>query len=286
MAKDYYSILGINRNASADEIKKAFRKLAVKYHPDKNVGNAEAEEKFKEINEAYDVLGDPEKKKKYDQYGEYWKWQHSGGGQTAGSASGDTYSFDQDDFADFFESFFGKSGSRRGGFGEKGADMRAEMDITLEEAYHGTVRVFQYQGQNLSLKIKPGIKDGQVLKIKGKGSKGGQGQLAGDLYIKINMLPHEEYERKGNDLFLTSRISLYKAVLGGRVTFQTISGIISINVPPGTQNDKVLRLKGKGMPIYQEPGRFGDLYIKIKVEVPQNLSDKEKELFGQLATLR
>ncbi|WMJ72935.1 J domain-containing protein [Cytophagaceae bacterium ABcell3] len=290
MAKDYYKTLGVDRNASADEIKKAFRKTAVKYHPDKNPDNRQAEEKFKDANEAYKVLSDPEKRKQYDQYGEYWnlhgeqqkQWQQAGGQQDFSDM------FGNGGYADFFESFFNKSAGggsgRRSSF--RGQDLHAEIDISLEEAFHGAIRYFTHHGQSLSIKLKPGIKDGQTLKIKGKGAKGVQGGASGDLYIRINVLPHDRYERKGDDLHCSLHVDLYTAVLGGKVTFSAISGNLAVNLPPETQNDKKLRLQGKGMPVYNTADAFGDLFITIKVDLPTNLSEEERALFRKLRSLR
>jgi curved DNA-binding protein len=294
MAKDYYEILKVGKKATQEEVKKAYRKLAVKYHPDKNIGNKEAEEKFKELNEAYGVLGDPEKRKKYDEYGQYWNLQPgAGSGHQGRHRAEGQYQYHQEDFGDFFKDaafgdffenvFGGRPKSGRGSF--KGRDLEAEMEISFEEAYRGTVRIFNLHGQNLNIKLKPGIKNGQTLKIKGKGQPGQQGGLKGDLYLKIKILPDDEYEIRGEDIYMTSSINLYKAVLGGKVNFKAPGGDISINIPAGTQNGKRFRIKGKGMPVYGRPNEYGDLYITIQVAIPDKLNSKEIALFRELESI-
>ncbi len=302
--KDYYKTLGVDKNATQEEIKKAYRKLAVKYHPDKNPGNKEAENQFKMINEAYEVLGDPEKRKKYDELGSNWNRFNQGGEYTGGNpfegfgnAAGNQYYYqgNLDDlfggkssgFSDFFEAFFGRGASS--GFGRnarqtefKGQDYEAEMDLTLEEAYHGTSRIIQLDNEKIRIKIKPGAYDGQVLRIKGKGAKGSQPSNNGDLLIKIKVLPHPVFERIGNDLKMTHQISLFDAVLGGKTVVETLNGKIKIDIPEGTQNNKILRIKGKGMPVYGKTGEFGDLLIQLQVVIPEKLSAAQKNLFRQL----
>lgn len=309
--KDYYKILGIDKKASDEEIKKAYRKLAIKYHPDKNPGNKQAEEKFKEINEANAVLSDSEKRKKYDQFGENWQHYEQAGnqqgryGQPYGNNSGKGNQFTEEDFAnmfggrstggtndsgfsDFFENLFGGSFGTSGRKQRtvKGEDIQASLTITLEEAYHGGAKQFEYNGQDMSITLKPGIEDGQVLKLKGKGGKASAGGIAGDLYITIKIKTDPRFEVKGSDLYCDVPVSVYKAVLGGKAEVKTLKGAISINVPKGTQADKVLRLKGLGMPKYKQPDEFGDLYAKVKMIIPSDLSDKEQKLFEELAKLR
>ncbi len=301
--KDYYKILGVDKKASQDEIKKAFRKLAVKYHPDKNPGDKAAEEKFKEINEAYEVLKDPEKRKKYDELGENWRnFQQAGGGsnfdwsrwQQGGGGSRQYYTGDASDifgeggFSDFFSTIFG-GGAGFGGRTQgrrtramKGQDYEAEIDVTLEEAYHGTSRILNVNGQKIRVKLKPGIRDGQVLRIKGKGAPGANGGPAGDLYLKVHVLPHHLYQRVGDNLMQTVKVDLFTAVLGGKVTVNTFSGPVKITIPAGTQNGKVLRLKGKGMPVYGKKDQFGDMLVKIEVAIPEKLNEKQKKLFEEL----
>ena len=306
--KDYYKILGVEKKASQDAIKKAYRKLAVKYHPDKNQGNKEAEEKFKEIGEAYEVLGDAEKRKKYDELGANWKNFQSGqaysGGNPFGNfnfGQGGTYvEMDMDDFmngnnqiSDFFNAFFG--GGRRakstnfggGSWGnfQQAADYETTIEITLEEAFHGTSRIIQLENEKIRIKIKPGIADGQNLRIKGKGQKTSNGQNNGDLYVKIKVLNHTKFERKENDLYTSQKIDLFTAVLGGKIIIETIDDKLKLPIPQGTQNGKTFRLKNKGMPVYESKNQFGDLYVKIDVQIPDRLSEKQKKLFEELKTL-
>lgn len=308
--KDYYKILGVNKNASSDEIKKAYRKLALKYHPDKTKGDKSAEEKFKEINEANEVLSDPEKRKKYDQLGESYQYYQQYGNQsqgfdwsqfanTGGSQRSYTFSGDFEDFfggsgySDFFEMLFG------GGFGgsqrkrkagrtmqSRGSDYQAELDITLEEAYSGTTRVFKLNNQSIKLNIKPGIPDGHLLKIPGKGGQGRGGGKAGDLLIKINVLKHNIFERRGNDLYADLPVDLYTAVLGGKVQFKTLKGTIKIDIAKESEFGKTLRLQKLGMPVYNSQNQFGDLYLKLDIQIPKNLTLKEIKLFNELQKLR
>ncbi|MCS6904567.1 MAG: J domain-containing protein [Bacteroidia bacterium] len=293
--KDYYKILEVPRNASQEDIKKAYRKLARKYHPDLNPNNKIAEEKFKQISEAYEVLSNPETRKKYDMLGSNWKYyQEQAASQTQSDdffqrrtyyRTTDTrdpfYSFfgDNFSFSDFFQTFFGSSANH--GSRQETRDIHSSINIRLEEAYQGCDKKISLNNKEFRLKIKPGIADGQTLKIKGYGQNGG------DLYLKVNILPHPIYERKGNDLFRTLTIDLYTAILGGEVTIQGIDGKnIKVKIPAGTQQDTILRLKDKGMPFYNSPMHFGNLYLKLKVQVPSHLTPQEKRLFEQLASLQ
>jgi len=302
--KDYYKILGVSKNASADEIKKAYRKLAVKYHPDKNPENKEAETRFKEISEAYEVLRDPEKRKKYDQLGSNWNqfqgadaggfdFSQFGGGRKGKSRSyfsgnmDDLFGDSDSGFSDFFNAFFGGFGGSSEGFRQqaqqaKGKDLRSELTISLSEAYHGTSRLLNINGQRIKINIKPGAYNGQELRIKGKGGKGRNGGPDGDIYLTINVQPGKNYSINGNDLVMQTDIDLYTAVLGGKININTLSGKLNINIPKGTQNGTKLRVKGKGMPVYGKSETFGDLFLQLNILIPTNLSKKEEELFRQL----
>jgi curved DNA-binding protein len=310
--KDYYSTLGVSKSASQDDIKKAYRKLAMKYHPDKTKGDKSAEQKFKEINEANEVLGDPEKRRKYDQLGKNWRqYQEHGGSQggfdwsqyanTGGNGGGQThYTFEGDlgdlfgssGYSDFFDMLFGsgfggssRHSSRRTA-SVRGQDLQAEMQITLEEAYKGSSRIFELNGQSIKLNIKPGIPDGHTLKLAGKGSPGVSGGQAGDLLITIKILKDSVFERKGDDLHANVNVDLYTAVLGGKVSFKTFKGNVKIDITKGTQNGKVMRLQKMGMPIYGKGNSFGDLYLKVIIKVPQKLTSKEIKLFEELKKMR
>ncbi|MBX2904387.1 MAG: J domain-containing protein [Taibaiella sp.] len=287
--KDYYKILGVEKGANAEEIKKAFRKLAVKYHPDKNPGDKKAEEKFKEANEAYDVLSDPEKKKKYDELGS--NWQQYANYNAQGPSQGQyrtrrTRPQDEGMFSDFFESIFGFGDSRRSNVRMKGEDMQAETTLTLEEAYHGTSRQVTLGNQKLNLKLKPGIADGQVLKMKEKGGPGINGGPAGDLYITIRIAPHPKYERKGDDLYAEEPMDMFTAVLGGKAPVTAFGRTVNVSIPAGTDSNKVFRLKGLGMPTYKDPSKNGDYYAKMVIHVPTNLTEKEIAALRQIADNR
>lgn len=309
--KDYYKILGVDKKSSQDEIKKAYRKLAVKYHPDKNKGNKEAEEKFKEINEANEVVSDPEKRKKYDELGENWKYyqqsggadnfdwnkyaNQSGGDQTRYSYKGDfNEAFGGSGFSDFFETLFGQgfrsSGSKEARSAKRaayrGEDYNAEMSITLEDVFRGSEKIFDLNGQSIKLKIKPGISEGQILKFSGRGRPGHNGGLAGDLLLQIHVLKDPLFERKGDDLYTDFPVNFYTAILGGKSPIRTFKGTINVNVPKESQNGKILRIQGMGLPKYGKSDEYGDLYAKINVEIPTNLSEKETNLFKELSKLR
>jgi curved DNA-binding protein len=300
--KDYYKILGISKNATQDEIKKAFRKLAVKYHPDKNQGDKKAEAKFKEINEAHEVLGDPEKRKRYDELGSNWSnYQQGTGGfdwskyQRQQGGGGGSFQADFGDlfgggggFSDFFESFFGGAGSGRktSRRATKGQDMRAELPVSLEDAYNGTEQFFEIGGQRIKLKIKPGVPDGHVLNLNGKGYAGVNGGQNGDLLITIRVKEHLVYRRKGDDLFMNQPLDIYTAVLGGSSEIKTFKGKIKLTIPKETQNGKSFRLNGLGMPKYGKENQYGDLYVKVELQTPTNLSKEEIKLFKELAAMQ
>ena len=305
--KDYYKILGVEKTATSEQLKKAYRKLAVKYHPDKNPDNKAAEDKFKEINEAYEVLGDEEKRKKYDQFGENYKYYEQHGGRPedydwsqfgGGGGQGRRYSYEggnaedmfggEGNFSDFFEQLFGSrfSGGRRQQQGPgRGRDVQATMQVSLEDAYTGATRQVEVNGSRLNIKLKAGLYEGQLIRLKGKGSPGRKGGENGDMLISIQLAPHPQYELKGQDIYTDLALPLYTAVLGGKLTVPTPGASLSMNIPAGTDSGKVFRLKGKGMPAYDNSGAAGDLYIKAIIHIPANLSEKEKELFQQLSQL-
>ena len=304
---DYYKVLGVERNATQDDIKKAYRKMARKYHPDLNKDDPNAKDKFQEINEANEVLSDPEKRKKYDEYGEHWKhadefkaereaYQKA---QEQGGQSAYWYSVNGDDFmggfgrgnasgfSDFFEQLFGHgaSGSRSRrtyNMMESGEDIEAQMNLSLREAAVTHKQTFSVNGENLRITIPAGIADGQMIKLKGHGEKGSNGAPNGDLYITFKIAPDPEFKREGDDLFTDVDIDLYTAVLGGTVNVRTIDGMVKLKVNPGTQNDTKVRLRGKGFPVYKKEGTFGDLIVTYHVDIPTSLSEKQKELFTQL----
>ncbi len=300
--KDYYKIMGVAKTATQEEIKKAYRKLAVKYHPDKNPGDKKTEEKFKEINEAHDVLEDPEKRKKYDELGENWKYYQEqgarpGSGQRAGRGRqqqgfGGDFGGDESQFSDFFESIFGHGASgfsnsrQRSNRPMKGEDMNAEATISLNEAFHGTTRHLELSDHKLNIKMKPGTADGQVLRLKGKGGTGANGGSAGDIFITIHVATDNQFERKGNDLHFECPLDVYTAILGGKLPVNTIDKTLNINIPAGTNSNKIFRLKGTGMPLYEDATQRGDSYVKVVINVPQQLTEEEKELFTQLANLK
>ncbi|NMM49968.1 DnaJ C-terminal domain-containing protein [Marinigracilibium pacificum] len=298
--KDYYDILGVDKKASQEEIKKAYRKLAVKYHPDKNPGDKTAEDKFKEISEANEVLGDPKKREQYDKLGKNWK-QYQNAGYDPNAARGPfgqggfNYQYQGDPseffggggFSDFFEAFFGggrRSGRRQSGFGGAndipGNDLSGELSISLYEAYHGTERIVNIGPEKIKVKIKPGAYDGLKLRIKGKGQPGPTGKR-GNVLLKVNVSEQKGYDRKGDDLYMDQEIDVFTLLLGGDVEIDSFTGKIKIKIPEGTKNDKTLRLKGKGMPEYNGKGH-GDLYVRIKAKLPEKLNDEQKEMVKNL----
>jgi curved DNA-binding protein len=298
--KDYYKILGVKKDATADEIKKAYRKLAIKYHPDKNAGNKEAEDKFKEANEANEILSDTAKRKKYDEMGENWQqYQQYANNQGAyqqhqrpsGFNTSEFYG-DGNNFSDFFESIFGSgagfgsSSRRRTSRPARGQDIEANIELTLEESFQGTSRQVTLNGAKFNLKFKPGTTEGQVLKLKGKGNPGANGGEHGDLLVTVHVLPNMRFERKGNDLYFDQPVDIYTATIGGKVAVHGIDKTIKMNIPAGTDSNKTLRLKGMGMPVYGKADERGDAYVRVVIFVPKNLTEKEKELFSQLADLQ
>ena len=304
--KDYYKDLGVPNTATPVEIRKAYRTLAKKYHPDKTKGDKSAEEKFKAINEANEVLSDPVKRKKYDQFGADWKHYEDAGARPGGfdwskytSGRGgqahrtnpyesDTR-FADEDVNDLFEMLFGqRSGQRQGRRSAvvKGQDLETETTLSLEEAYHGTTRLIQLNDQTIKVTIKPGVAERQRLRIAGKGAFGSGGGPNGDLYLTVKIAPHPEFHRKGNDLYRDLPVDLYSAVLGGKTQIKTLKGKVTVNIPKGTANGKELRLRGLGMPVYAKKNEFGNLLVKIDIILPEHLSDEEIEMFRKLASLR
>jgi curved DNA-binding protein len=300
--KDYYKILGLNKKATKAEIKKAYRKLAMKFHPDKNQDNPKAEDKFKEISEAYEVLGNDDSRGKYDQLGANWKHYEKNGayanqgfghGQYGGHYRAGGEGVDMDDlfggggFSDFFKTFFessfgGGSSHPRQKRNLRGSDYKTRIDLTLLEAFQGTERMLNVDGTTIKVKVGKGVKDGQRLRVRGKGAAGSSAGQSGDLYIKLNILPDPRFKRKENDLFTTVESDLYTAVLGGKLTVETMKGPVNIKVPAGTQNGKTFRLKNMGMPDYSHAVVNGDLYVKLSITIPDKLKPEEKALFEKL----
>jgi molecular chaperone DnaJ len=324
--KDYYNILGIKRDASEQEIKKAYRRLARKYHPDVNPGDKSAEAKFKEINEAYEVISDKDKRQKYDQYGD--QWQHADQFAKAGKSQdvnwnfnqGQTqdYQFGEGDIEDLLGGLFGRG--RTGGFGRqsrprRGKDIEYPMEVTLEEAFSGANRILSMESQEacsscsgtgriqnaicsackgsgmvsgvkrIEVKIPAGVKDGSRVRISGKGEAGYAGAKSGDLFLIISVKPHKQFERNGNNLHVDIPVPLIVAILGGETQVQTLKGKLALKIPAETQNGREFKLKGQGMPNTTDSTR-GDLIARVKVVLPEKLSEEEKKLYRQLAGLR
>lgn len=290
---DYYKVLGLQKTATADEIKKAYRKLARKYHPDVNPGDREAEKKFKEINEANEVLSNAENRAKYDKYGEHWKHSeefekaqqqqrqqrtYNGGGFSGGN-------FEGEDFSEFFQSMFGGGfgGGRSQGRNQfKGQDIHAELPLTFYQAAVTHPQTFNINGKSVRITVPAGVYDGQQIKLKGHGQPGFNGGPSGDLYITFNIAEDSYFKRLGDDLKAEVEIDLYTAVLGGNVEIKTIQGPVNLKVKPETQNGSTVRLRGKGFPVYKKEGQFGDLFVTFNVKLPVNLTERQKELFRQL----
>lgn len=289
---DYYKILGVEKNASQEDIKKAYRKLARKMHPDLNPNDKEAHKKFQQINEANEVLGDPEKRKKYDQYGKDWQHaeqfeQAKQSRQQSWNTGGQSFSGDYDEgaFSDFFESLFGGSagGRRTGQTKFRGQDHRAALQLRLKDVYTTHQQTLTVNGKNIRITIPAGVENGQTIKLKGYGGPGANAGPAGDLYLTFNIMDEPGIKRSGNDLYSTATIDLYTAVLGGETIIDTLGGKVKLKVAPGTQNGTKVRLKGKGFPVYKKEGHYGDLYVTFNVKIPVDLTAEQKELFTKLA---
>ena len=319
--QDYYSILGVGKDASDKEIKSAYRKLARTYHPDVNPGDEASEEQFKRINEAYQVLSDPDKRQKYDRFGAQWEQYERAGGQPhdfdwgawqAQPGAGRSYSrtvspeeFEQmfggggagGGFSDFFQTLFGGAGRRQSGFygdpqayqarPRRGRDQEHVVEVTLEEAFHGTTRALQYEdGRRIDAKIPRGVDTGSRIRLSGQGGPGAGGADAGDLYLRVELIPHPTFRRDGDDLLVTVPVDLYTAVLGGKAAVDSLDRSVQLTVPPETPNGKIFRLQGLGMPRLRSPEQRGDLYATVELQIPQRLSQREKELFEQLREIR
>ena len=293
---DYYKILGINKSATESDIKKAYRKLARKHHPDLNPNDLEAEKKFKEINEANEVLSHPENRKKYDKYGKDWKHAETFEKQNAqqqrhqGSQQRTSGNYSEEDFSDFFSSMFGGgAGSSRSSGNNvnfKGQDFNAELKLNLEEVHKTHKRTLTINGKNIRLTIPAGVENGQIIKIKGYGGEGVNNGPKGDLYLKFTIANHSNFRRDKNNLYTTVDLDLYTAILGGSIIIDTFDGKVKLNVKPETQNGTKVKLKGKGFPVYKKEGEHGNLFITYQIKMPTNLSEKEKNLFEELAKLR
>ncbi len=319
--KDYYRALGVSKDAPTEDIRKAYRKLARKYHPDVNPNNKEAEERFKEINEAYEVLRDAEKRQKYDQLGAQWQqyqrtggspngfdWTQwfSGGGQPGGGRVHTEY-VDLDDlfggdssgrsfggFSEFFESVFGsgmggRTGARPGAGGMlrmDGRDVEQQVPISLREAYDGTVRLVDTGSRRLEVNIPAGVRTGSRVRIAGEGQPGANGGRPGDLYLVVQVREDPRFERRGDDLYLTRPVDLYTMILGGEVVVETLKGRVSLRIPPETKTGRVFRLRGQGMPRLRDASEHGDLLVRVMPTIPQDLSEEEKSLYQQLAHMR
>jgi curved DNA-binding protein len=327
--KDYYKILGVDKKATAKEIKQAYRKLARQHHPDVNPNNKQAEARFKEINEANEVLGDQEKRKKYDELGVNWKqyeqWQQAGGeasgqpfdwsqfGFGAGQGRGGRYQTrtvtpeelknmfgDSGPFSSFFYTFFGGDEPDQGGRQQfrtasrprRGQDLEQPIEIGLEEVFHGANRILQMEDasgrvRRLEAKIPAGVQEGSRVRLAGQGGPGAGRGPSGDIYLVVHVSLHHLFERKGDDLYLKLSVPLTTAILGGEVSVPTLSGKeVMLRIPPETQNGRLFRLRGKGMPKLETPQQHGDLLAEVKVLLPQDLSEKERKLFEELAGLR
>jgi len=295
---DYYKILEIDKKATEAEIKKAYRKLARKYHPDLNPNDKEAERKFKELNEANEVLSNAENRKKFDQHGENWQHaeqyekasqqqqQYQRGSQREGFEG---FSGNTGDYSDFFESMFG-GGSASGGRGRasafKGQDFNAELHLDLNDVFTTHKRTLTINGKNIRLTIPAGVENGQIIKISGQGAEGANGGPKGDLYLTFNIENHTNFKVDKNNLYSNVDLDVFTAILGGEITANTFDGKVKLTVKPGTQNGTKVKLKAKGFPVYKKEGEFGDLYISFQILIPTEITEKEKELFTELSKLR
>lgn len=295
---DYYNILGVKKNASQDDIKKAYKKLARKYHPDLNPDNPDAHHKFQEINEANEVLSDAEKRKKYDQYGENWKHadqyeaqqqqNRQQGGNPGGGAFWSSSGGDAGEFSDFFESMFGSRGgnsSRGASYGFRGQDYSSELHLSLLDAAKTHKQVITVNGNNLRITVPAGVANGQTIKLKGQGGPGVNNGPAGDLYITFIIAEDSRFNRVGDDLCVNTPLDLYTAILGGEQLIDTMNGKVKLQVKAGTQNNSKVRLKGKGFPVYKKESQFGDLIVTYSVDIPAHLTEKQKELFKEIQSL-
>ncbi|MGB3776273.1 MAG: J domain-containing protein [Leeuwenhoekiella sp.] len=295
---DYYQILGLDKSASEAEIRKAYRKAARKYHPDLNPNDSEAEQKFKQVNEANEVLSNPENRKKYDQYGK--DWQHADQYEQArssqqyasrgrGPAGGAGYGqYGEGDFSDFFESMFGSAGGGRRGSSQvkfRGQDLNASLQVDLMDVYTTQKRTLTINGKNIRITVPAGIEHGQTIKIKNHGGPGQNGGPKGDLFITFKINNNTSFKRDKKDLFKDVEISLYKAVLGGEITVDTLDGKVKLKIKEGTDSGTTVKLKGKGFPVYRKADEYGDLYLNYNVTMPKNLTSEERELFEQLASI-
>lgn len=311
--KDYYQLLGIGKTASEKEIKQAYRRLARKYHPDVNPNNKAAQDKFKEINEAYEVLSDQEKRHKYDSLGANWKQyeQYARAGNQGpfqwGNDHGGQYQYrtvnpedfeqmfgglggDLGGFSDFFRTFFGGggfgAGTRTQGRQRRGQDIEQAIDISLQEAFSGTTRIVQKDGRRLEIKIPPGVKSGSKIRYAGEGGRGSNGAPSGDLYLRVQVVDSPSFERRGDDLYTRVPVDLYTMILGGETYVPTLKGQLALRIPPETPAGKTFRLAGQGMPRLNQTNSFGDLYVEVRPQLPDRLSPGERELFEKLAKLR
>lgn len=300
---DYYKILGVEKTASQDDIKKAFRRMARKYHPDLNPNDPTAKDKFQEINEANEVLGDPEKRKKYDEYGEDWKHadeikaQQEQYARQSGSSGGGFEGFDFNDFhtggytndngsgfSDFFEQLFGKGkrGGSRSYAGYKGQDYQSEIHLTIREAAETHKQILNINGKSVRITVPAGVANGQVIKLNGFGAPGYNGGPAGDLYITFVVEIDSVFKRKGDDLYANVPLDIYTAILGGEITVKTLNGMVKLKIKPETQNGTMVKLKGKGFPVYKTEGHFGDLILTYSLQIPTGLTEQQKKLFKEI----